>query len=256
MDDHDMSINAYRDLVGEPSDTVPAILATGRSDITTLFVSMSRKHEQGHDADYLRWHSLDHRPEQQRLASIRTSTRLVSTPQCRAARAADADSHSAVDHVMIYFFAGQEGLGEFYDLGLALHEAGRSPFIMPPVERGVYTLGEVVAEPRIRTGADVLPWLPIRGMYLLVEQGGEAAPLPQGIPGVAGALTSSSVASEISSVAPGQHLTLCFLDQDPIEVARTIEPYLRERWSDTSLTPLLAAPYFSIVAYEWDRYLP
>lgn len=256
MGDHGMSENPYRELVGSPSDEVPAILDTGRSDVTTLFVSMSRKHEEGHDADYLRWHSLDHRPEQQRLASLRSSIRLVSTPACREQRAADAPALSDVDHVMIYFFAGQQGLDEFHDLAVALNEAGRSPFIMPPVARGVYATKPGVAEPRIRTGADVLPWLPIRGMYLLVEEGDPAPPLPCGIEGVAGAWTSESVPTEISSVGEGQRLTLCFLDGDPVNVARKIRPYLEARWQGSGLKPLLAAPFYSVVPYEWDRYLP
>ena len=56
-------------------------------DITTVFVSMSARHPDGLDADYLQWHSLDNRPEQHRLAALRSSLRLVSTPACRAARA-------------------------------------------------------------------------------------------------------------------------------------------------------------------------
>ncbi len=256
MDNHDMSNNAYREAVGSPSDDSPDILATGRSDITTLYVSLSRRHEQGHDADYLRWHSLDHRPEQHRLAHLRTSIRLVSTPACREARAAGDALYNDVDHVMTYFFAGQEGLRGFYDLAVALNQAGRSPFIMPPVARGVFTLGEAAAEPRIRTGVDVLPWFPVRGVYLLMETGENSAPLPRDLPGVAGAMTAASTATEISSIEGGQQLTLCFLDEDPVAVARAIRPQLEERWRTHRLTPLLAAPFHCVVPYEWDRYLP
>ena len=53
-----------------PTSSPPA-----RSDVTTLFVSMSARHPEGQDADYLEWHTFDHRPEQQRLASLRTSVR-------------------------------------------------------------------------------------------------------------------------------------------------------------------------------------
>jgi hypothetical protein len=48
---------------------------------------MARRHPEGRDAEYLRWHTLDHRPEQHRIAGVRASLRLVSTPACRAARA-------------------------------------------------------------------------------------------------------------------------------------------------------------------------
>lgn len=91
-------------LVGTPSDDAPAILATGRTDITTLFVSMSARHPEGHDADYLEWHSLDHRPEQHRLESLRASLRLVSTPACRAARVIANERYEATDHLMTYLF--------------------------------------------------------------------------------------------------------------------------------------------------------
>lgn len=59
-------------LVGSPSDGVPEMLATGRTDIQT----MSARHPQGRDGDYLQWHSLDHRPEQHRLSKLRASFRL------------------------------------------------------------------------------------------------------------------------------------------------------------------------------------
>ncbi len=72
---------------GAPSDEVDAILAAGGSGVTTIFASMAARHPDGADADYLAWHTLDHRPEQYRLASLRSSVRLVSTPACRAARA-------------------------------------------------------------------------------------------------------------------------------------------------------------------------
>ena len=75
------------DLPGTPSDEVTEILATGSGDITTMFVSMATRHPEGTDAEYLRWHTLDHRPEQHRLSAVRASLRLVSTPACRAARA-------------------------------------------------------------------------------------------------------------------------------------------------------------------------
>ena len=87
-------------LPGTPSDQLPAVLASGASDVAYIFVSMSARDPNGRDADYLEWHSLDHRPEQYRVAGIRHSLRLVSTPDCRAARACSSGPYDAVDHVM------------------------------------------------------------------------------------------------------------------------------------------------------------
>ena len=77
-----------RTLAGTASDECPEVLATGRTDVTTIYASLSKRHPDGLDASYLEWHSLDHRPEQHRLAQLRASFRMVSTPECRSARAA------------------------------------------------------------------------------------------------------------------------------------------------------------------------
>jgi hypothetical protein len=103
-------------LPGTPSDEVDGVLAVGRGEIGTLFVSMARRHPEGRDAEYLRWHTLDHRPEQHRLAGVRASLRLVSTPACRAARAHSDERFDAIDHVMTYFFTDQRGLTPFNEL--------------------------------------------------------------------------------------------------------------------------------------------
>ncbi len=40
-------------LPGTPSDEIDGVVATGRGDISTLFVSMATRHPEGRDADYL-----------------------------------------------------------------------------------------------------------------------------------------------------------------------------------------------------------
>ena len=71
---------------GSPSEDLPEVLATGASDADFVFLSLSGRDPTGRDADYIAWHSLDHRPEQYRLAGIRNTMRLISTPEARAAR--------------------------------------------------------------------------------------------------------------------------------------------------------------------------
>ncbi len=243
-------------LTGTPSDQAPDILATGDSGINSLFLSMSERHPDGADADYLRWHSLDHRPEQMRLKSIRNSLRVVSTPACRRARAASDEAFAAVDHVMTYFFGDLDGLKEFGVLSDALRDAGRSPFILPPVQRGVYDVDTRLAAPRMKTGADVLPWMPVKGVYILIEdRAGDPAELIE-VPGVAGAWSAASVPTGFSSAQAGQTLSYCFLDGDPVETAEELKPVLEQRWRDGGIKPLFAAPFYCIVPYQWDIYLP
>jgi hypothetical protein len=241
---------------GTPSDDVPGIRTCGSPGIQTLFVSMAERHPDGADAQYLRWHTLDHRPEQQRLQSVRTSLRVVSTPACRAARAACEAQFEAVDHVMTYFFTGLAGLDTFNSLSTALRNAGRAPFILTPVQRGVYSVAERVAAPRAKLGSDVLPWMPVRGVYLLIEQGCAPSKHIADIPGVAGVWSAISVETPYSTAGAGQQMTCCFLDDDPVAVAQRLRPLLADRWRTQTVKPLLAAPFYSVVPYEWDRYLP
>lgn len=239
-------------LPGSPSDEVPGVLATGDGDITTLFVSMARRHPDGADADYLRWHTLDHRPEQHRLSAVRASLRLVSTPACRSARAASSTPYDDIDHVMTYFFTAPSGMDGFLELSRALGDAGRKMPLLPPVERGVYDVHTRKAAARVKVGADVLPWWPVTGVYLLLESGAAPTDGLTDVDGIAGVWTAVSldVDARLASAPTGQSLTYCFLDDDPVAVAQRLQPVLRGR------DLLLAAPFHPVIAHEWDRYVP
>lgn len=245
-------------LPGTPSDEVADVLAAGRGDITTVFVSMATRHPDGTDSDYLRWHTLDHRPEQHRLAALRASLRLVSTPECRTARAAGADRFDPVDHVMSYFFTDTAGLASFNRLSAALGGAGRKLPLLPPVERGVYAVRDRAAAARVKIGADVLPWWPARGVYLLLENDAPAPADLLDVPGVAGVWSAASqtVDASLASAPAGQTISYCFLDDDPVLTAQRLRLALEKRWSDGVIQPLFAAPFHTVVPHEWDRYVP
>lgn len=234
------------------------MLAAGTTDVTTVFVSMSARSVDGRDADYIEWHSLDHRPEQYRLPGLRNSQRLVSTPACRAARAADGDRFTAVDHVMSYFFAGDAALGPFAALGAALRLGGRMPLRLPSVELAVLDLAGMVAAPRVVAGADVVPWRPGSGVYLLVEQGAVTPAPLVGTPGVAGAwwFDGCEGPAPFDTDHRGLRLTFLFLDGDPVEVAERLRDPLERRWTESGERALLAAPFQTVVPSEWDRHLP
>jgi hypothetical protein len=247
------------ELVGTPSDEVPAILAEGRSGVSTIFVSMSARHPDGRDSEYLYWHTYDHRPEQHRLASVRASMRLVSTPECRAARAASRPLYDETDHVMTYFFADIAGLEDFKNLSAALGDAQRKPYLLPVVQRGVYSLDGTVAASRIKVGADVLAWWPALGVYLLVEEGTAPADELSGVAGVAGAWwgTGSPAETPGSYVkTSGQQITYLFLDRDPVATAEDLRPQLAERWGRGRVKPLLAAPFHTLDPRDLTRHLP
>ena len=245
-------------LPGTPSDDVKDILDNGNGAITTLFVSMATRHPEGTDAEYLQWHSLDHRPEQHRLTAVRASLRLVSTPACRAARAVHHDRFDTIDHVMTYFFSDTAGLEGFLTLSKALGDADRKLPLLPHIERGVYDVRHKSAAPRIKIGADVLPWWPVRGVYLLLESGATSVAELLEVDGVAGlwSTTAIDVGPRLASAQAGQQLTYCFLDEDPVETAHRLQPVLEKRWSATDIEPLFAGPFHPVIPYEWDRYVP
>lgn len=237
--------------MGTPSDQVPAVLDAGRGDTTTMFVSLARRDPQGRDAEYLRWHALDHRPEQHRLVGLRGSLRLVSTPACRAARATDEGTYDATDHVMTYLFADPSALGPFMALGAALAGAGRMPLRLPSVETASYEVAGAAAAPRVVIGADVLPWRPWPGVYVLIERGAADPRSVCDVDGVAGVWWATR-----SDAGATVQITYCFLDDDPVAVAERLRPALGRRRGSAAPAPVLAAPFFVAVPDEWDRYLP
>lgn len=218
---------------------------------------MAEREPNGRDADYLEWHSLDHRPEQYRVAGIRHSLRLVSTPACRAARACSSGQYDAVDHVMTYFFSADAAFDQFNALSAALG-GERRPFRLPTVEAGYLRLAGKIAAPAAIAGADVMPWRPARGVYLLVEQGAKSPAELVDLPGVAGIWWHAGGVPPVAGFRDntGLQISYCFLDDDPLQVAARIAERLQRRWSDGDVVPLLAAPFHQLVPFEWDRYLP
>lgn len=244
-------------LSGTPSDELPEVLATGRTDVEIIFVSMSARQAEGRDEEYMQWHGLDHGPEQFRLAGLRHSLRLVSTPACRAARLASQAPYDAVDHVMTYFFADDAALGPFGALSEAL-TGERRPLATPRIELGVYDVQGKVASPAAIAGADVIPWRPALGVYLIIERGAVSAASLADIEGVAGVWWHEGRQENTPFPADrrGLQITYCFLDDDPVDVAHGFQKPLLQRWEQEDLVPLLAAPFYVVVPFQWGRHLP
>jgi hypothetical protein len=244
-------------LPGAASDDLPAVLATGTTDVRTIFVSMTAREPDGRDAEYLEWHSLDHRPEQYRIAGLRHSLRLVSTPACRAMRAFSDPRYDGVDHVMTYFFAEGAAFDQFNALSAALG-GERRPFRLPTIYAGYFRIAGKIAARRAIAGADVIPWRPTRGVYLIVEHGLQSPAAFVDVPGIAGIWWHAGGTPPVPNFPDnaGMQVTYCFLDEDPVETAKRLRPMLEQRWTTRETAPLLAAPFYTPVPFEWDRYLP
>jgi hypothetical protein len=251
-------VDTVTHLEGIPSDQLPNVLATGSADVRLAFISLSAREPDGRDADYIAWHSLDHRPEQHRLAGLRNSLRLVSTPACRAARAANDVRFDAVDHVMTYLFSDPAALSGFNDLGAALHEGGRMPLRLPTVEFMTADMAGRLAAPRAVAGADVIPWRPAQGVYLIIETGEAPVDTLADVPGVAGiwwyrgALAPAPYATDARDL----HITYCYLDDDPVVTAGRLGEHMHRRWASGDVKGLLAAPFHTLAPFDWARHLP
>jgi len=243
---------------GTPTDECPAILSTGQTDARMVFLSLSKREPAGKDVEYLTWHTMDHRPEQFRIAGLRNAMRVVSTPECRAARAISEPQFDAVDHVVAYLFTGPESAPAFHDLFVALCDNGRFEPKLPPVGFVVGDCSGRKAAPRVVVGADVLPWRPMTGAYVIIEEGAaSAAPLID-LPGVAGVwwFDGMDFPAPFEGSVRGKQITICYLDGDPLETAQAMKPVLARRWAEGEVKGLLAAPFHTVVPFEWSRFLP
>ncbi len=244
---------------GTRSDEVPEILGTGRPNVVTIYQSLSGRHTGGLDEEYLRWHALDHEPEQHRLTTVWALRRYVSTPACRAARAMSDERYDAIDYVMSYLFAAPVDFDGWVALQHALRDAGRDVARVPIFERGLYRVEGKVAAPWTTAGADVLPRRPATGVYLLIERGPASAAALAEVPGVAGVWWGVGEQSHplfATTDNAGLQTTYCYLDGDPVEVATRIRPALDDRWESSDAVPLLAAPFYTVVPFDWGRHLP
>ena len=155
---------------------------------------------------------------------------------CRAARAASLGRYDTVDHVMTYLFSDRAALPPFKALGDALGAAGRMPLRLPSVEFMVADLADKTAAPRAVAGADVIPWRPARGVYLMIERGHAPADHLIELPGVAGVWTYHGAKSPApwENDATGGQITYCYLDDDPVAAA---------------------GPH-TLLPFDWDRHVP
>ncbi len=221
------------------------------------------------DADYLAWHLLDHLPEQYRNDALVHGLRWVSTPACRARRAArmsaspDAARFDAVHHVTHYLFADpvDQALDDFLALGSELAGLDRYPIRLPGVMLANYDVAGVAAAPRVRVSPPAIPFRPTRGAYLVVEPSASSAGAGESddaarsdllaelvaLDGVAGAWRfEPSTRRGDRFDAGGLAVILCYLDEEPAVVAPALEAVLEVAWQRRATAPALAGPFETV----------
>lgn len=221
------------------------------------------------DGSYLRWHLLDHMPEQFQLPGIMQAHRWIADREYRSARIAASAPFEDVGNVVNYLAGDpvQQTLEDFMELGRRLAEVGRFPEVRPSLQLRMHALLKWYAAPRALVSAESLPWRPHRGILLIVETPSiedEAAGWLQWLhaehypalletPGVAGAwMYGSTTTWNIPPVCQGdvQYETVVYLDDDPLTVSKALKPLIEKRWESGVIQPLFAGPLRTMVQWE------
>jgi hypothetical protein len=211
-------------------------------------------------------------PEQYQLSGLILGQRWASTAACRAARAAEVGDWSLVEHMVLYLMGDpvEKTIDDFLDLGRHLAEMGRFPHHLPSQYVGALRLLEARAAPAAFVGAEVVPFRPNRGVYLIVDKPAdrvdqvaflqrmqsEVLPELMTTPGVVGAwifTTSAKIRRNMFTIG-NYRMTVCYLDDDPAMVGTNLKPIVERVWSTAPADLLLAAPYESMMAWAWDRF--
>ena len=100
--------------------------------------------------------------------------------------------------------------------------------------------------------------VPSVGVYLIIEQGNATPASLIDVAGVAGVwwYIGNKAPAPYDTDARNLQISYCYLDKDPVEVAQALKPAMLSRWKSEGITGLLAAPFYCIVPYEWERHLP
>jgi hypothetical protein len=218
---------------------------------------------------YNEWHQLDHMPEQYPMPGLAFGQRWVSTPACRQARAVDEDPLSPVHYMTLYLMTApvSETLTRFMDLGQRLRSLGRFHKHRRSHLSGPFQLLEAHVAGRVLVSAEAIPYRPNLGVYVVVEDTSATHPSDADLrflhevhlpclvehPGVAGAW-SFATGPRYGELpwTPGDHrITVVYLDRPPVDVAAELGSLLDERWSQTTLRPVLAGPFETITPFEW-----
>lgn len=231
--------------------------------------SLSPPQDHDDDGSYLRWHLLDHMPEQFGLAGMLLAHRWIADGELRSARLAGEGPMADVAGVMQYYVGDpvEPTLEEFFVLGRRLAEQGRFPELRPSLGLRMLGLLRWYAAPSALISPEVVAHRPHRGVVLIIEE--PARPLdawlhwhhtqhmPEllAVPGVAGAgVYRRTGAWSIPERADGPDVvfTVVYLDHDPVATTSAATPAIEARWASGEVRPLFAGPLQSMV--RWDAW--
>ncbi|MBV8957215.1 MAG: hypothetical protein JO054_01785 [Actinobacteria bacterium] len=223
------------------------------------------------DGSYLRWHLLDHMPEQYQLPGIVLGQRWIADGEYPAHRIAGDGPLADIGNVVSYLVGDpvQQTLDDFMTLGRRLAEVGRFPERRPPLRLSMLALREWHAAPQALVSHEVVPFRPHRGVVVIVEEPTHTPGTRRDewlqwlhtdhyravleVPGTAGAWTfGSSTTWTLPPAAQGDdsYVTVIYVDAEPLATAKALAPLIEQRWATGAVRPLFAGPLRSMIDWE------
>ncbi len=221
------------------------------------------------DGSYLRWHLLDHMPEQYQIPGIVHGLRWIADGDYPDHRLAAHGPLGEVGNVVHYLIGDpvEQTFDDFVALGRALRENGRFPVTRPSLQVAGLRLLQWHAAPHALISAEVVPFRPHRGILLIVEEPtdgrsdewlqwlhAEHYPALLATPGTVGAWTFGS-STGWSHLPRGwrtdhQYITVVYLDDDPLTTCAALAPLVEERWRSGAMRPVFAGPLRTMTRWE------
>jgi hypothetical protein len=239
----------------------------GVNRVAAGFFSLTPPPPPEDDGGYLRWHLLDHMPEQYRIPGIALGLRWIADGVYSKYRIFADGGLDEVGNAVAYLMSEpvQETYDAFMDLAAELRDAGRFPEVRPSLQTRLLAIEEQCSAPAAVVSAEVVPFRPHRGVVLVVEGPNDDAAawydwpavehdaVMLEVPGVAGIWSFRSTDSwrlRPTCEGPPQRVTVVFLDADPIDTTKRLAPMIEQRWSSGGVRPLFAGPLRTMIDWE------
>jgi hypothetical protein len=236
--------------------------------VKAAFFSFTAPARPDDDGSYLRWHLLDHMPEQYQLPGIQFALRYIADGEYLTSRIAATGDLAEVGNLVNYLVGDpvQQTHNDFMELGPRLAEMGRYPDRRPFLQLRMPALLSWYGAPRALISAEVVPFRPHRGVVVIVEEpaGEDTAswlqwlhtdhhPAVLATPGVAGVWMYGSTSTwqlRPSTQGGPQYTTVIYLDDDPLAVTKALGGVVEDRWRSGVVRPVFAGPLRTMIDWE------
>jgi hypothetical protein len=236
--------------------------------VKAAFFSITPPGPPDDDGRYLRWHLLDHMPEQYQLPGIQFALRYIADGEYLRSRLAAFGPLENVGNIVNYLVGDpvEQTHEDFMALGPRLAELGRFPEARPYLQLRMPALLRWYASPRALVSAEVVPFRPHRGVVVIIEvpAGDDVTtwlqwlhtrhyPTVLAAPGVAGAwIYRDTTTWKLHPAVHGdpQYTTVIYLDDDPLVTAKALGALIEERWASGAVRPLFAGPLRTMIDWE------